>query len=207
MSDESKVPSGEPVATGGQTQESNTSTTATTGGQADAKKVDYNTYMKTVDQEKALRQRLQEAEEKLRATEQAKLEAEGNKDELIQSLKTQVEEFKTKTAEEKAARAKEKISSQVQKRALEMGCVDPDLVTELVDFSRLSVDESYRVGEDSLILALDKLKRDKAYLFNQRKAAVIDGAPQATHTLQQSNDLSTMTYEQKQQLYRQKFGQ
>ena len=207
MSEETQIPSGEPVTTGGQTQEGNTNTAATTGGQAGEKKVEYSTYMKTVDQEKALRARLQEVEDKLKATEQAKFEAEGNKDELIASLKTQVEEYKTVSSQEKAARAKEKISSQVQKKALEMGCVDPELVTELVDFSRLSVDESYRVGDDSLLLALDKLKRDKSYLFNQRKAAVVDGAPQATHTGNVETDLSKMTYAQKQELYRQKFGQ
>lgn len=181
MSVESKDPSGMPESqSSGQAAEIKSERVQESSGQeqvANNQTVAYETYRKSVQQEKAARQKLQEAESKLKAVEAEKMEAQGKKDELIEFLKKENSEMKQMQSETEAKRIHEKVNSQVQKSALEMGCVDVDLVKSLIDVSDLDVDANAHVNGDSLALALDRLKRNKPYLFSGNKAAVVDAPP------------------------------
>lgn len=207
MSEESQVPSGEPSREpSGPTGDQN-SKTNDPSGTMDKKGLEQS-YMKTLAQEKSLRERVKTLEMEKAEVERQKLEAEGKKDELIQHLKKENAEIKEREVKAEAAKAHEKISSQVANKALQMGCVDPELVKELVSHSSLDVDQSYRVGEDSLSLALDRLRQQKPYLFQGKKAAVIDAPPASPQAAGVANPTSIgdMSVEQMEALYRKKFG-
>ena len=208
MSDNNQVPSGEPAAQPSGQSAGDTNHGQSPSGAEPSKTVQYDTYAKTLAQEKALRERLKAAEEKLAETERKKLEAEGKKDELIEHYKKENEEIKAKSKQAEAEKANEKISSQVMKKAMEMGCVDADMAKDLVSFSDLDVNESYKVGDDSLTLALDRLKRSKPYLFQGKKAAVVDAPPASPQMagVTQPTSVSDMSVEQMEALYRKKFG-
>lgn len=206
MSENPKDPSGMPTDASGDKLEGKTIDQVPSGSVDKLDTVAYSTFAKTVAQEKAAKARLAEVEERLKIAEAQKLEAEGKKDELITHYKTELEQLKEQRAKDIAEKTHQAISNQVVKKALESGCLDADLVTTLLDFSKLDVDQSNKVGEDSLSIALDRLKRDKPYLFSTKKAPIIDGAPATTQPQVVPQSIDDMTVEQMEAVYRQKFS-
>jgi len=201
MSDESKVPSGEPeVKSSGPNTEVKTDSqqpSGPSGSKSDT--VKYETYQKSLQQEKALRQRLQDAEAKLNEAEQQRMEAQGKKDELIEFLKKENSEIKAQQTKAEAERVHEKVSSQIATSALQLGCVDVDLAKQLVDVSTLDIGPDAQVNVDSMSLALDRLKRDKPYLFAGKKASVVDAPPVSTVNSLQDGPTSFEGLDDKQQ--------
>lgn len=205
MSSDDQIPSGEPVQTpSGQIAGDTTNNQNQIPSGNDAgKKVEYNTYAKTLAQEKALRERLKLAEDKLQEEERKRLELEGKKDELIEHLKKENTEFKTQAEREKAERADMAIKSQIKQKALALGCQDPELVASLMEISSLDVDSNLKVGEDSLAMALDRMRREKPYMFKQGKAALVDAPPSGGGATQPVHKkVEDMSYEEMQAAYR-----
>lgn len=206
MSAEVQVPSGEPAQEPSGSAAGSIQPQSPSGTKQET--VQYETYAKGLAQEKALRERNKELEAKLQDAERSKLEAEGNKEELIAHLKKENETIKAQSIADKAEKTKVEVDAQIMRKAQELGCVDPDMAKELVKFSELNIDQSNKVGEDSLSMALDRLKRNKPYLFQGQKAAVVDAPPASPGTVgvTSPSSLADMTTEQMEALYRKKFG-
>jgi len=60
---------------------------------------------------------------------------------------------------------------------MEMGCVDTDALTKLVDFTGLDIGEGNKVSVQSLEMVLTKAKQEKPYLFSKAAPVIRDGAP------------------------------
>lgn len=198
MSTEVQVPSGQPeVIPSGNEQEIKPSQSPS--GIEEKKTVETNetvkreTLLKSVAQEKNARARAEAAEQKAQELERKLMELEGNKDELIKSLKEENEQIKTEAKMAKAKEADAKIKSQIIAKAQQLGAHKPEIIADkFIDFSTLDVDSAFTVGDDSLTLALDKLKRENAFLFNTNKPSVVDGSPVTSST--QIGDVPKKSY-------------
>lgn len=213
MSNEDQVPSGQPQNPGGIVDGDKPiqSPGGTADKQTDKDKqtVAYDTYAKTLAQEKALRDRLAEAENKLQEAERKRLELEGNKDELIKSLKDENATIKAEREKEKAEKTHARISSQIKEAALKMGCVDTDLASSLVDFSKLDIDSSATVSNESLNVMLSKLKESKPYMFQAQKPGIADAAPgtKVTDLRQNPANYTGMTHDQQMEAFKKQLQQ
>lgn len=119
--------------------------------------------------------------QKLQELEQAKMQAEGKKDELIAQLQTQLKqkdvEVKTKTAKF----AFKSVKEQTSRKAAEMGCIDPDLLLKAMDLDALKVDvvdeDTFSVDLETLTGQLEQVRKTKPYLFKQAGPQIKDGVP------------------------------
>lgn len=144
---------------------------ATKGVDASGKPTDtvaHATYKKTVDEVKKLKEQLRLRDEKLSKAEQEKLEAEGKKDELIASLKSKNSELETSNKKTLNNFIFSSLDSQVREEAARLGCVDTDAVVKLADLTELEVsDKTFKADKGELTKLLEKMKKDKPYLFSK----------------------------------------
>lgn len=140
-------------------------------------KVAYETYKRTLSEAKKYKSQYSEMQSKLEQYEREKLQAEGKKDEVIQKLMKEKEELYSNLTKTKQEFAYNQIRTQVELKAKEMGCVDTDALTKLVDFDGLDVLDGYKVSPQSLEMVLTKAKQEKSYLFSRPAPTIRDGAP------------------------------
>jgi hypothetical protein len=121
------------------------------------------------------RDKRRELETKFQELERQKLEAEGKKDELIQSYKKQLDGYKQQVA----ISIKSKVEDQIAMKAKDLGCVDTELLLKTVDVNSVEVDStSFKITDpDSVALMIDQVRKSKPYLFKQSGPEVRDGLP------------------------------
>ena len=170
------------------------------GGQTDQdNKVAYETYRKTLSEAKKYKTQYAEMQTKLEQYEREKMSAEGKKDEVIQRLTKEKEELYGSLTKTKQEFAYNQIRTQVELRAKEMGCVDTDALTKLVDFDGLDVVDGYKVSPQSLEIVLTKAKQDKSYLFSKPAPKTYDGSP-AVHTSNNGSDINKLDIKERAKL-------
>lgn len=141
-----------------------------------------------------------EMAQKLQEIEQAKLQAEGKKDELIAQLQSQMKQIQTDFNKTKATYAFTSVKNQAASKAKELGCVDTDLLLKAMDLDSLQVnvvDDSFNVDIESLTTQLEQVRKAKPFLFKQAGPVIKDGIP-STQTMQKTGevDFSKMTTQQ-----------
>jgi hypothetical protein len=130
--------------------------------------VSYDTYKKTISEVKKLKAALKEREDALQKAQQEKLEAEGNKDELITQLKGKLSEVEKKHKETFNSFVYSSLDAQVREEAAKIGCIDPDAVVKLADLSSVEVDaKTFRADKTQLVEVLETLRKEKPYLFGK----------------------------------------
>jgi len=129
--------------------------------------VSYDSHMKLLGEKKKTQQELADTKAKLEEYEQAKLEAEGKLQQALDNAKKTALSEKEKgmkifkTASEKAIR------SQFLRIADTLGCVDSDLAMKSCDFSALELTEDFEFDPKQVEAQLQKLTKDKPYLFKK----------------------------------------
>lgn len=126
---------------------------------------------------KAEQERRQEIEDRLNEIEQDKLAQAGKKDELIDSLKSQLKEKEEKFKKTTQSFALKTVKQQVLDAAKGMGAEKPHLVERLADLSDVGVSDDFSVDSESLSIALGRVKEDAPELFKKQVAAPRDGTP------------------------------
>lgn len=123
------------------------------------------------------RDKRRELESKFQELERQKLEAEGKKDELIQSYKKQLDEYKNQVA----TSIKSKVEDQVAMKARDLGCVDTELLLKAVDLSQVEVDSrSFKITDpESVTMMIEQVRKSKPYMFKQSGPEIRDGVPAA----------------------------
>lgn len=130
--------------------------------------VSYETYKKTVAEVKKLKDTLKAQADALAQAEQAKLMAEGNKDELINKLKSDLQKLEKTHKETFNSFVYSSLDAQVREEAQKLGCIDPDALVKLADLSQVEVDaKTFKADRTQLTEILESLKREKTYLFNK----------------------------------------
>lgn len=162
---------GQPENTDGVTQEKN---------QTNSDKVAYATYSKVMGTLKKREAQLEDLQAKLEGIELQKQQDEGNKDEVIATLRKRLDETESEKKQLKHNYAWNSIEGQIKAKAVEAGCVNPEKLIRLLpdeDLKAIEVDDSFRVNSDDLGRLIEKAKKDNSDigLFGRRKANINDG--------------------------------
>lgn len=142
-------------------------------------KVAYETYKKVLGEKKKMQSEFLSMQEKLKAIELEKQQAEGNKDDVINSLRTQLNEEKSQKQEIKKNFVWNTIQGQIKNEAISQGCVNPDKLIKLMskdDLASVEIDDSFNVNKEDLTRLMDDAKKQHADigLFKAKRSEVHD---------------------------------
>jgi len=126
---------------------------------------------------KQTQEKFNELQERLTEKEQQELAASGKKDELIESLKSQLKDRESKLKETTQSFALKTVNSQVLDMARDLGCVKPDKILKLADLSAVQVGEDFTVDRDALKSAIEQVREEIPELFKKQVSAPRDGVP------------------------------
>lgn len=143
--------------------------------------------------------------QKIQEIEQAKLQAEGKKDELITQLQAQMRAAQAELKKTKATYALKSVKDQVKLKASTLGCVDTDLLARAMDLESLNVsmvDDEFNVDEENLTAQLESIRKQKPFLFKQAGPEIKDGLPGTQRMQAVGTDYSKMTIEQMREMAR-----
>lgn len=170
MSEELKGGGAAPAEASGQGQETQEQVASGDGA------VNYNTYAKTLDQEKRAKARVKELEAKMADLHQQKLEAEGKKDELIASLKERAAKAEGNLKHAVGGLAKDRAYEMMLSEAMKVGLsASPQSFRRFVemDLESLRYDENtLRPDEDEIKGLVEKYRQQEAFLFSQEAPKV-----------------------------------
>lgn len=159
---------------------------------------------KAVTREKNLKARAADLQAQLDRMEQDKLAAEGNKDELITKLQQRVNESEQELKKRDADFAWTAVTSQIQAKAADMGCVNTESLIKLATDDLQAFDgigEDFKVDEDKLKGFLEEQSKKHSYLFQPKKVNV-QGVTPGGAPLNNQKSLNEMTAAEKLQLFK-----
>jgi hypothetical protein len=193
MSEENKGVSNTPDQTVGDgSQETQTSTVSDSVNQT----VQYHTHKKLLTQHKNAVTELSEMKDRLAQIEAEKLEAEGNKDKLIESLKKQVQDTSSKLKQTVGSIAEKNAMSAIVEEAVKIGCNSPGFVKKFLadEIETLTFTQDFEPDRDQVLQLVTKAKEEAPALFgtpapktaNHNKLAAAD-------TSEKKKNLKTMT--------------
>lgn len=145
--------------------------------------VKYETYSRVLSKLKKTEAEHQSLNERLAQLEQEKLEAEGNKDKLIESLRNERETYKTKMNEFVGTYAVKQAKSALREEALKSGCNAVDLLEDALErkLSDLEFDDDgFTPNRDQVKMLVEEYRAKAPTLFSKEapKVANHNLAPQ-----------------------------
>jgi hypothetical protein len=138
--------------------------------------VKYESYKKVLSEKKELQDRFRQLQSELDAIKEQKLLESGKEREALEQTKLKLKEFEQKFSEQSRKFKERLVTEQIKRKANEHGCVDPDALIKLADFSTIEVDEDFNI-KSGLDDAIAKLKQEKTYLFKSNVSGVKDLPP------------------------------
>lgn len=141
--------------------------------------VKYESYKKVLSEAKVAKKELKQLKAELEAKRQAELEAKGNYQEVIDTLKRQKEELETKYKTTVEKSQWEKVTGSIKSEALKAGCLNPDKLIRLLDkndFETLRAEDG-EIRAESLNQLMEKVKRENDFLFKKASVQVNDATP------------------------------
>lgn len=144
--------------------------------------VAYSTYSKVMGTLKKRESELNEVRSRLENIELEKKQAEGNKDEVIQELRSKLTDAEKAQQQIKHKYAWNTLEGQIKTAAVQQGCVNPDKLIRLLeedDLKAIEVGDDFRVNSDDLTRLLEKAKKDHSDigLFGKKSVNVNDVTP------------------------------
>lgn len=108
-------------------------------------------------------------EQELEALRLDKMQAEGRKDELIESLKSKNAELSSQLHQTVGNFAKGKALDVITDEAVKIGCTSPRLLKKMVEeeLEALSFDDSFNPDKEQVKLMLDRLRKEEPVLFSK----------------------------------------
>ena len=122
---------------------------------------------KLLGENKKLKAQLAELQRIAESAQQEKLQAEGKKDELINSLKQEKEQLKQKVLGTHSAFATRIIHGELKAEAAKAGCVSLDDFVRLVDIEAIEVDENYNPDPEKVKSLVQEAVKTRPYLFSK----------------------------------------
>jgi hypothetical protein len=166
----------ETVSSGTSSQQATSGATTESSGSVEInnKKAD----LVSADHAAKLKKELDNWRTKAKDLEQKQLEAEGQKDKVIDMLKEELGTMKKTQAE----MLRSKVRDQVAVKASELGCLNPDLMLKAIDVDAFEVDANTLkiTDQDSLLRAVEDFKKSNPFMFKQAGPSVKDGVPNSS---------------------------
>jgi hypothetical protein len=138
--------------------------------------VNYATYKKLLTEKKNLQAKHVEMLSRLDALEEAKMQAEGDKDALIKSLQEKNRNLSDDLKSTKQSFAWNTLEQQIKRQAVEAGCKSPDKFMRLIDEDvvkglALEVDDNYNINSETLKSVIEEQKQlhSDIGLFDNKK--------------------------------------
>lgn len=146
-------------------QESQTAAVSDSGNQT----VQYQTHKKLLGQHKNLLSEVEKMREKLSSMETEKLEAEGNKDKLIESLKEKIAEKDSRLRNTVGSIAQKNAMSAIVEEAVKIGCNSPAIVKKFLTdkIDTLQFDENFEPDRDQVMELVNEAKLEAPTLFGK----------------------------------------
>jgi hypothetical protein len=144
--------------------------------------VAYSTYSKVMGTLKKRESELNEVRSRLESIELEKKQAEGNKDEVISTLREKLKEAQSSTDQLKHQYVWSSLEGQIKTEAVKHGCRNPDKLMKLLnedDLKSIQVGNDFKVNQDDLNRLLEKAKKDNEdiALFQKKSVNINDVAP------------------------------
>ena len=141
--------------------------------------VSYDTHRKLLGQHKKMRGELDELRSANQLASENKLQAEGKKDEVIDSLREQLRTEKDGRSKERTSYAWDRVTNQVKMEATKQGCKDPDMLIDLLtkdELATIQVSDDFKVNFDDVrnVIESRKLKHNNIGLFSSDVSQVKD---------------------------------
>ena len=141
----------------------------------DKDSVQYSSYQKVLGEKKKMQAEKDDLLNKLKDFEQRDLELKGKDKELIDTLRKESKEKEEKLSSVVQKFAMKQIESQLSAEAAKHGCVDPDALSKFIDVKSLEFDpENFAVNKDDLKREMEKVVKDKPYLFKKPAPKIND---------------------------------
>lgn len=131
--------------------------------------VQYDTYKRVLGKLKSREKANTDLEERLKQLENEKLEAEGNKDQLIDSLKKEVMEHKTKLKSTVGTVATTQAMNAIVEEAVKAGCNSPGMVKKFLSdkIGGLEFDEAFNPDREQVRALIEEAKEAAPVLFGK----------------------------------------
>lgn len=159
----------------------------------------------TAAEAKQYRQRLADEKKKREDAERKALADAGNWQEVANRATQEAEAAKERAERLKQAFAVKTISDKIAIEATKLGCVDPDLLVNVLPLDQVQTDENFNVDSASVKVLIEDVRKSKPYLFKKdapRVADVVPGKPSAPV----SKPVEKMSSKEIEQLLKEKFG-
>ena len=144
-------------------------TTVSTDSVGDKDTVKYDTYRRTLGEAKKYKAMVDELQGKLSSAEQAQLEAEGNKDKLIESLRNQNADLTKKYQGAIGSFASSRAKEAFVNEAVKLGCKSTKLLNKLVEehLGSLSYDDEFNPDREQVLAVLSNIREEEPLLFGK----------------------------------------
>lgn len=138
-------------------------------GNTGEQSVKYETYDKVMRKLKSTEQRLAEMEEEKSKFEQAKLEAEGNKDQLIDTLRKDITERKLREKQIVGSIALSQGRNALVDEAVKAGCNSVDAISKILegDLQGLEYDSDFKPDREQIRLLIEESRKKYPTLFSK----------------------------------------
>lgn len=159
--------------------------------------VSFDSYQKLLKEKKTLQSKFSELEEKVSTLTLEKTQAEGNKDEAINSLKKQNDELKGKLDKTTKTFAWTTLTGQIKQEATKQGCKDPEKLIRLMDdedLRSIEIGENFAIDSSSVKAVIEKSKKENGFLFEtSAKPPAAPGKPGNKPPVEGEKSLKDMT--------------
>ena len=163
----------------------------------EAKSVKFETYDRVIRKLKQRESEYSELQERLKKIEQDRLEADGNKDELISSLRQEVAEHKNRYKVAIGSVALSHGKSAIVDEAVKAGCNSPEILTKLLEreLENVDYDDEFRPDRDQIRKMIEAERKKNPILFSKEapKTANHNINPNAASTMKTKKPIHKMT--------------
>ena len=181
MSDDLKDSNGEPdmTANGDVSEKANQKNSDVDVNKQKNDSVAYETYKKALGLAKKREAELEvERAEKQKLLEE-KLQTEGKKDELIESLKKKYSESEDKLKKVVGSFANRSLKNAISLEASKEGCIDTEALLKLTELSAEMIDDEFNANQDMIKDLVESSKKNYSFLFPKSAPAAKTGTPKA----------------------------
>lgn len=152
--------------------------------------------VKKNDNQKELIEELAQLKDKLAKIEEEKLLKDQDKEKVISHLQKEATKYKSEVNKVRSQYAYKEVTNQIKTEALKQGCINPDKLIKLLpeeDLKTLTVDEEFRVDQESLKSIIEKAKKEHEDigLFGTKKVNFNASLPSSTPTLKPIDNSSS----------------
>lgn len=157
----------------------------------------------TAAEAKQYRLRLAEEKKKREEAERKALADAGNWQEVANRISQEAELYKERAEKLKHAFAMKTIADKISLEAAKAGCVDPELLVNILPIDQINIDDEFNVDQSAVKVLIEDVKKSKPFLFKKEQVKVSDVTPARQPS---AKPVEKMTAQELEQFIKEKFG-